>query len=330
MTRLLIRILAASFLLFVASAHAERIEFDSPLYESPDNSSGARGWPALLANFGSDSRTRSVRVPATLSFPENAKGPVPALIIGHTSGGVSNDVTSLESTMRGAGFATLYYDSNQARAFGDTRVSGGPKLEINQVADAYMGLRALAADSRIDPKRIYYAGMSAGGNTALLAASDWIRTRFAENLRFAGLVALYPGGYALPAAEGLAKDVPILVLHAELDDMMKWSRTQVWVDYVTRVNPSVQIKVVMVKDAHHSFMNPTSLNGFSPQTPSPRCGYFLATQTQPASLLQIDGTIDNKLFGPSCIARGATTRYSDRASAFAIVQMLAFMKGEKP
>ena len=232
--------------------------------------------------------------------------------------------------MRRAGFATLIYESFVPRNYprsGDG--SGGTKLELNQVVDAYMALKALAANPRIDPKRIYYVGMSAEGNAALLATIEWIRKRYADNLQFAGLVALYPGGYAAPNAAGMSTETPLLILPAEQDNFMKWSRTKVWLDYVTRENPSLPIKVVMVKDTQHSFMHPNGA-GYNPNTATPNnCPYLLVSERAPmAPMLQLDGSVVGYRWDQSCVARGATTSYSSSAAAFAIAQIVAFSNGE--
>lgn len=317
---------ATLFIMACSTAAAEPVEFDSLAFEGEGEN--MRQWFTLIGRFSFNARGTPVRLDATLSLPDRSPGPVPLVIIGHTSAGVGADVTQLEEALRSAGYATLYYDSYFPRRYGDTNRpgGGGPKLEINQVADAYMALKTLAADKRIDARRIFYAGMSAGGNTALLAALDWLPPRYADNARFAGLIALYPGGYALPEPAGLSKTTPVLILPAERDDLMRWSRTKVWVDFALREKPGLPWKVVMVKDAHHSFMNPNA-GGYGSQSPSPTCGYMLLGENvKLARVLEADASITNRPFPPSCFGRGATTEYSNRAAGFAIEQMLAFMK----
>jgi dienelactone hydrolase len=234
--------------------------------------------------------------------------------------------------MNTAGFATLEYDSYVARNWENpSRGKGGPKLEAHQTADAYSALKIMQSNPKIDGKRVAIVGTSAGGNTALLAASENLHKRYVgeDGPRFAALVALYPGGYLLPTAADSSVKTPILILPAEKDDFMKWERTKVWVDYVKRENSAIQIDTVLVSEAYHSFMNKSARSGrqFNPDTPvSGTCPFALADFTNPATTyLQLDRTISNK-FDPSCQTRGATTGYSSQAAKFAMEQTVLFLK----
>ncbi|MBI4183513.1 MAG: dienelactone hydrolase family protein [Proteobacteria bacterium] len=301
----------------------EQVEFDSPLYPGEGN----RVVPAFLRGETSS----DVKISGRLSYPDAVAGPVPAVIVAHTSAGPGSDVATVASAMRKAGFASLTYHSFAPRNFGSSgnasQSGGGPRLEIHQAADAYMALKALAATPRIDARRVAVVGLSAGGNSALLAASERVRKRYVgENgPRFAALVAIYPGGYFVPTGKDVSTRTPILILPAEKDDLMSWSRTKAWVDYVLRENPPVSLTYKLVPGATHSFLNDRAQS--NPNVPgSGTCPFTLANFGESSRVfLQVDGTITQS-FPQGCQSRGATMAYSSQAASFALDETVAFLK----
>ncbi len=61
----------------------------------------------MIARFLDDIRATSVTISGQLQFPAGATGPVPAVIVAHTSAGPVSDVPLAAAAMREAGFATL-------------------------------------------------------------------------------------------------------------------------------------------------------------------------------------------------------------------------------
>ncbi len=306
------------------SLAAERIDLEGPIYEGEGHN--------VIAPFKNNLVTSTVRIRGNLNVPRNAAGPVPLVIIAHSAGGWGGEGETIKEAMDEAGFATLDYDSYAARNWENpSRGKGGPKLEAHQAADAYGALKVLQSNPRIDGRRIAIVGTSAGGNTALLAASETLHARYVgkNGPRFAALVALYPGGYLLPTATDSTAKTPILILPAEKDDFMKWERTKVWIDYVKRENPDVPLDVVMVPDAHHSFMNKSAPSGNQYNVGTPvagTCPFALANfSTTGRAYLQLDGSISTQ-FDPACQGRGATTGYSWKAAQFAMEQTVTFLK----
>jgi dienelactone hydrolase len=310
----------AAFCAAAGAAADETVAFDAPLY------AGERA--AVIPSFKKNEASAQVRISGTLIYPPGAAGPVPAVIVAHTSAGPGPDVSTVALTMRDAGFAALTYHSYEPRNFGAANQSGGgPRLEIHQAADAYLALKALAANPRIDAKRVAVVGLSAGGNAALLAASETVRRRFAgeSGPRFAALVAIYPGGYFLPTGKDVSTRTPILILPAEKDDLMPWPRTKAWVDYVLRENPSVPLAHKLVPDATHSFLNERARSD-SNVPGGGTCPFFLANFGEGSRLLlQIDGTLTGTPV-QGCNSRGATMSFSYSAQTFAMAETVAFLK----
>lgn len=313
-----------ALLLPAAPARAETLTFEAPLYDG-------RFTEAARA-FATGQSARSVRIRAELDLPKSAPagGRHSAVIVAHTSAGPLADTQLLRKVLLENGHAVLGYDSYTVRGFTDNNRpgNGGPKLEANQVADAFIALEALSRHPLIDPRRVALVGVSAGGNTALLAAADWIKARYTQPATppFAALVALYPGGFILPAAEHMTLGSPILILPAEKDDFMKWPRTKVWFDYVKREAPSQPLDFILVPNAHHSFLNSAARGQYNPDAPSPNCPFLLAYPEAGARHLSLEGVETLGPFPPTCFARGSTTGYSVDAANFALQRMLAFLK----
>lgn len=320
--RWIVFIALSSAVLAASGAWAdEKVEFDSPLYPGEGRT--------VIPGFMKGEASSTVRISGTLTYPRNAAGPVPAVIVAHTSAGPGSGDTTVALTMRDAGFAALTYHSYGPRNFGNPKYSGGgPRLEIHQVADAYMALKTLAANPRIDAKRVAVVGLSAGGNAALLATSETIRKRYAgeDGPRFAALVAIYPGGYFLPIGKDVSARTPILILPAEKDDLMPWPRTKAWVDYVLRENPAVPLAYKLVPDAFHSFLNDGPIRFDSGVPGSGTCPFNLANfGKRGPTLFHVDGTI-NESYPQGCQTRGATNGYSYQAASFAMTETVAFLK----
>jgi len=307
-----------------APARAETLTLEAPLYEG-------RFTEAARA-FATGQSARTIRIRAELDFPKTAPadGRHSTVIVAHTSAGPGADTQLLKKVLLENGYAVLGYDSYTMRGFTDNnrQGNGGPKLELNQVADAFIALETLSRHPRIDPRRVGLVGVSAGGNTALLAAADWIKARYTQPATpaFAALVAIYPGGFILPAAEHMTLGSPILILPAEKDDFMKWPRTKVWFDYVKREAPAQPLDFILVPNAHHSFLNSNARGQYNPDAPSPNCPYLLAYPEGGARHLSLEGVVTPGPFPPTCFARGSTTGYSVDAANFALQKMLAFLK----
>jgi dienelactone hydrolase len=307
-------------------AAADVLEFDSPKFDAPG---GATNWLPLVAAFARGEAGGNVRVQGNLTIP-NGTGKVPVVVIAHTSAGPGIDVSSMQQYMAAEGYATLVYDSYRPRGFfnNNSPGNGGPKLEINQVVDAFGALKALAAHPRIDAGKAAIVGMSAGGTTALLTSVGWIGDRFAGEggPRFAAAVSLYPGGYLMPDPADMTTGTPILMLPAEKDDFMKWTRTKVWVDYALREKPALALKAVPVPGAAHGFLMIGMPVQFQPNAPSPNCPFLLANGK--GMSLKLDGTLGSGTDGwsPACFARGSSIGYSSDAANFAIKHVREFLK----
>jgi len=125
----------------------------------------------------------SVRIPAngfslagTLSRPENAKGPLPAVVLVSGSGPNDRDETvagipifgQVAQALAEAGFAVLRYDKRGVGQSGG-RVESATMLDYAD--DARAAVQFLADRKDIDKRRIALVGHSEGGSLAMMVAA---------------------------------------------------------------------------------------------------------------------------------------------------------------
>jgi dienelactone hydrolase len=161
------------------------VEFTS--FDPPGHSAMAQG---------SFDRT-PVKISGNLSFPAgDAK--VPAVVIGHTVGGVKPVLYSRwAKSLNEAGYAVLVVDSFGPRAMNQMWTKGVGAFKGGGaflVADAFKSLALLATHPRIDGSRIAFVGFSMGATTANYVIQERFRRAILgdSSLRFAAAVSHYP------------------------------------------------------------------------------------------------------------------------------------------
>jgi len=160
-----------------------------------------------------------VQIFGTLQLPPNLSSPVPAMVIAHGSGGVS-DGREFEwaDVLNGMGIAAFVVDSFTPRGIGSTGTNPSLLSAATNVADALKALELLATHPNIDPNRIGVMGGSLGGKVADLTGYEEMRQGIINGgLKFAAHVPMYPNcssRYWSPNVTG----APKLFLLAELDD----------------------------------------------------------------------------------------------------------------
>ena len=212
------------------------IPFASSTPSGPDQYLGASGEapPAVVSGL--------LRLPA-------GTGRVPAVVLTHSAGGVSQD-RDLAWAQRfvDAGLAAFVVDSFGPR--GVKGFSGQPSI-FASVADVYAALALLATHPRIEASRIALMGFSRGGTVALVAALEPVRRVGAPGgARFAAHVALYP----VCNTRYLARQVtaaPVLMLLGADDDQAPPAPCRRYADWLRA--KGAQTTVTEYQGATHLF-----------------------------------------------------------------------------
>ena len=150
----------------------------------------------------------------TLLLPV-ADGPVPLIVFSHGYGGHPSKFDRLLSTWAEAGYAVA------APAFPLTNDTVDESIRsvadgANQPDDVVFVLDQLLAGEyadRFDTERLAAAGLSLGGFTTYLAAID----ENAGDPRFSAAIVM---AAVPPGASFVPRDIPVLVMHGELDPVM--------------------------------------------------------------------------------------------------------------
>lgn len=318
--------IALAMLAVSTAALAQTLSFASPNYD--DNA---------FVNLRRNAAKGEAQVNARVSFPDRMSGPVPAVIVAHTSGGWRDGDDSVVRAMNRAGFAAVGYDSFVAHKIGGiTGAGGGVRGLVHQVADALLALKALAADPRIDSKRVAIVGGSVGGGAAVLAASRFMKSKFLGDspLQFAAHVAFYPGLHLAPAPDNMT-GAPILFIIGDRDDSQYPDRVKWWADLVRRDNPSVRVEQRMMAGALHSFLDPSLplrrqmtdyVNGSKcpVQIAAPRpVNVYL---TSALTLQEAASREEAEKIAGNCLTRGGSIGYDGRRADEALALTVDFLK----
>jgi len=142
--------------------------------------------------FESTDPDRPLVIPARYCVPTSAAAKHPAVVIVHGSSGVDTRGPYYARLLNRAGIATLEIDMWSPRGLGGGS-NGRPHGVVETLPDAFGALRMLAADPRIDARRIGIMGFSWGGVVSMLTATRPYVERYAPaGLRFAAHAPLYP------------------------------------------------------------------------------------------------------------------------------------------
>jgi dienelactone hydrolase len=152
-----------------------------------------------ILEFTSPSRNGPVTVKAELFLPDGIAGRMPAMVIHHGSGGVTNTreyAYAREFTKMGV--ASIIPDSFTPRGVKATVEDQTAVSTNDMIADAFGALKLAAAHPRLDPARIGITGFSKGGSVAMRSGLEVMVRRHAPpsasgGPRFALHVPFYAG-----------------------------------------------------------------------------------------------------------------------------------------
>jgi dienelactone hydrolase len=188
----------------------------------------------------------------TLQLPDAPAGRVPAVVIAHGSGGVSdNREFWWARQFTGLGVAAFVVDSFTPRNIRSTATDQGQLSTAANVADALAALKLLATHPRIDPTRIGIVGFSKGGQVALYTALEPFRRAVVEDgTRFAAHVPLYPYCNDWMTTDRVTGG-PMLFLLGGKDDYTPAEPCRKYADWFK--SKGADATVVVYPDAYHGF-----------------------------------------------------------------------------
>lgn len=196
-----------------------------------------------------------VSTPISLSgellFPEGA-GPFPAVVLAHGCGGNRNVEPAWGPFLRQLGYATFNIDSLGGRSLKEVCTQPGALSPLQRVPDIYGALRLLAANPKIDSKRVALMGFSHGGIVTMLASTAWAKEKFSPGgqAAFRAFFPFYPYCNAIfPERDRVS--APVRIHTGAADD---WTPAKPCADLVASLKASGQdVAISVYADAYHSF-----------------------------------------------------------------------------
>lgn len=247
----------------------------------------------------------TVTLTAELHLPTTSTGPVAAVVIISSSGGVLPYREEYYARrLRESGIAALVVDSFGPRGVRST-VDDQSKVTVFQMElDAFASLERLAADPRIDPKKIGIMGVSKGGivslNTAMAVREAW---RGPSRHRFAAHVPIVPSCIEQQRTTR-STGAPMLLMLAEKDD---YTPAAECLGYAERLRESrARLQVIVYPGAHHGWESP-SLQ-WLPNAERSRCPTLIeddGSYTVTESGVNLRGVQIRRYLETHCLVRGA-------------------------
>jgi dienelactone hydrolase len=158
-------------------------------------------------------------------YAREGSGPLPAVVLSHTSGGLRQHIFEWAERFLAAGYAVLIVDHLGPRHKTSNTDFSVSVTEYAQ--DDVAALRHLRSLPFVDGKRIVQMGFSYGAMAGLRAASQGFRTKYLGGERFAAIISVYPWCYHQGPGRAYRDhhwnffddtDVPLLLLVGADDD----------------------------------------------------------------------------------------------------------------
>lgn len=277
-----------------------------------------------------------VNIVGHLFMPPGDGGKLPAVVLAHGSGGISDaELNYWPRHFNAAGIAVFALDMFGPRGVRSTAVDQSAVPFAADVADLFAALRLLATHPRIDPQRIALMGFSRGGTAVLRANVERIiaSQKLPDGLRYAAFIPTYTGGCVgllrLAVRPGVFTRAPMLFIHGDADDYTPIAACRAFADEIAAAGTPVEF--VTLAGAQHKFDADDQRRRHlrKVQRTSPDC----PLQTDIDTLFAYDGRTGARLQGSAyadaveaCRAVGATVQGNTGARDQAQQAAVAFLK----
>jgi dienelactone hydrolase len=205
-----------------------------------------------ILEYQSPSRSGPVTAKAELFLPEGSATGLPAMLIHHGSGGVSNEREyAYAREFVAMGVAAIVPDSFTPRGVKNTVADQSAVTNNDMLADAFGALKLAAKHPRLDPARIGITGFSKGGTVAMQSALAGVAERYAPGgPRFALHVPFY-AGCGTQYFNVKTTGAPMLVLIGGADTYVG---TQPCLDYAAKIKAGGgNVETVVYANAQHGW-----------------------------------------------------------------------------
>ena len=187
----------------------------------------------------------------SLIFPDEKKEKYPLVICMHGSMGWRGHHHEHSVNFLNNGFAIFRVNSFDARKVVSIVEDQIQVTLATVMTDCFNALKILSKHPDIDSSKIFIAGWSLGGSTAIYSAWEPLAEKLApDGERFAGHLAFYPGAFMWPEEMRWSKS-PILTLIGADDDYTP-------AVLIEKLSPAINqnggnSKLIIYEGGHHSF-----------------------------------------------------------------------------
>jgi dienelactone hydrolase len=270
-----------------------------------------------------------------LYMPASPTGAVPALILKHSSGGLTgadgDNVRAWAKTLTGWGVAAFVVDTFGPRGVGSTVTNQSQLPQWADLADSFNALKVLAADPRIDKSRIGIMGWSRGGTIAMLTALETARRAVIDRdgPKFAAHIVFY-GSASTQFRDTATDGAPMLFFHGAADNYVSVAPTKEFADWAQSMGDPVTF--ITYPDTYHEFDVAGGFSGYAASVQSGRncdavvdlsTGQVVRMDHRPAAGVTVAAY---GAYFKSCIQSGADLHYNAQARADAVQQVHAFLQ----
>lgn len=269
--------------------------------------------------------SKPATITGELRIPRPGKDRLPAVVLLHSSAGMSGQIDNWAREFNALGVATFIVDSFTGRGIVNTINDQDQLSRLVQIVDAYRALELLSKHPRIDPGRVMVMGFSRGAGAAHYSALKrfWAMHDPGGGLEFAGYIALYPT-CNIEFIGGLdVVDKPIRIYHGAADDYVPIGGCRAYVDRLKAAGKNILL--TEFPDAGHAFDNPALKQPLKlPQAQTTRrCppleetpdGQIINSQTKQPFTYASD----------PCVERGTTVAYNPQAHADVVKAVKEFV-----
>ncbi len=187
----------------------------------------------------------------SLIFPDEKRDKYPLVICMHGSMGWRGHHHEHSVNFLNNGFAIFRVNSFDARQVTSIVEDQIQVTLATVMSDCFNALKILSQHPDIDASKIFIAGWSLGGSTAIYSAWEPLAEKLApDGERFAGHLAFYPGAFMWPEEMRWSK-APIMTLIGADDDYTP-------AILIEKLSPAINenggnSQVITYEDSHHSF-----------------------------------------------------------------------------